>query len=65
MSSRLPASFLKRGLLRIQIGQAAALGTRRFVDDGVDERRLARGDRFGQGLRQFRNRGSDIREEDG
>src|SRR5258708_18435247 len=42
-----------RCTLWIQIGQAAALRARCFVDDGIDECRLARRDGFLQRLRQL------------
>src|SRR5688500_360975 len=59
----LPLLFLPRG--RIQAGYAATFGARGLIDDGVDERRLARAHRFFHGLAQFgrrRGMGADAAE---
>src|SRR5579862_7142001 len=45
--------LLRRRALRVQAGDAAALRARRLVDDGVDQRRPARGHGLGQRLLQL------------
>ncbi|SPC14616.1 hypothetical protein CT19431_MP100198 [Cupriavidus taiwanensis] len=43
--------------MRIQVGQPAAFGAGRRIDDGVDQRRLARAQRFVHRGLEFRRRG--------
>src|SRR5579883_143745 len=52
--------LLGEGAARVQILDVAALGARGRIDDGIDQRRLARRERFADGFCQARRVGDVI-----